>query len=168
MIALKHLFLIQFLYQEISAFTNVSIDRVERLRLQKQKGLKLPLLMVVQDEASSSISTADAAVKMEDNLNDSTSEDDQEIAEVKNELLALASETNRGFSANRQQQQRARELSKQLEKLNPTSEPLYPFYPENVAENLTPRESPSLAGKWTLVYTDVSENNFTFFTTRKS
>eukprot|EP00551_Chaetoceros_affinis_P013788 CAMPEP_0203701380 /NCGR_PEP_ID=MMETSP0091-20130426/35232_1 /ASSEMBLY_ACC=CAM_ASM_001089 /TAXON_ID=426623 /ORGANISM="Chaetoceros affinis, Strain CCMP159" /LENGTH=248 /DNA_ID=CAMNT_0050575099 /DNA_START=101 /DNA_END=847 /DNA_ORIENTATION=+ len=78
--------------------------------------------------------------------------------------------TNRGFTASRENKEKARELCQSLKSMNPTMEPLYPYYTEkeksdnyntnknnNKNNNNNDDELPSLAGKWTLVYTDAPD-----------
>ncbi len=79
--------------------------------------------------------------------------EDESTKRIKDELLELASITNRGFSASRKQKDEARKLCDKLRTVNPTQEPLYPYYAES--EKLS--GEPSLAGKWTLVYTDAPD-----------
>lgn len=79
-----------------------------------------------------------------------------QAALLKQQLLDLASATNRGFQATKEERKRARELIFDLNKLNPTSEPACAYYPEGEA-SFSSENSPSIAGKWTLVYTDAPD-----------
>ena len=113
--------------------------------------------MAKEEFASASVTDTTAANiendYVEDPFDDPFGDDAPEISRVKVELLELASATNRGFSATRRQRQSARELCERLNRFNPTREPLYPFYSSKDKLSIG---GPSLVGKWTLIYTDVS------------
>lgn len=113
--------------------------------------------MTTEEFASSAEESSVLDVYMEDPFDDPLGTEVPEISSIKYELLELASDTKRGFSATRQQKQAARELCDRLKKMNPASEPLYPFYSNNnKKKKIGPDDGLSLVGKWTLVYTDVS------------
>lgn len=84
----------------------------------------------------------------------------QTTRRVKEEILDISRRTDRGFSSSSSDQKRARELIFELAKFNPTLEPASPFYPvastgeTNVALS---EGGPTLAGKWTLAYTDAPD-----------
>lgn len=83
--------------------------------------------------------------------------------EVKKELLSLASATTRGFSATSAQRKRASELCNDLARQNPSANPASAYYPypkDNIGETrnfIDVDQKPTLAGKWTLVYTDAPD-----------
>lgn len=78
-----------------------------------------------------------------------------EVVRLEKELFKIAESTNRGFKTSSVERNRARELIYDLARFNPTLEPASPYY------NTTPTDnydgSPSLVGKWTLVYTDAPD-----------
>ncbi|KAL7564823.1 hypothetical protein ACA910_021079 [Epithemia clementina (nom. ined.)] len=74
------------------------------------------------------------------------------------DLSALAYRTQRGFNATQSERQQARTLVYELAKYNPTKEPAAAYYQENARFNASGRSAnSSLAGKWTLVYTDAPD-----------
>ena len=94
----------------------------------------------------------------EGNTSDESIENDktgQEAVRLKNELLDLADRTKRGFQASAEDRKKAKELIFDLARLNPTPEPASPYYSSN--DNRQASSSPTLAGKWTLVYTDAPD-----------
>lgn len=78
-----------------------------------------------------------------------------EAVKLKEELLSLASSTKRGFSASRSERKKAKDLIYDLAGYNPTKEPAAAFYTDNEAEGVV--SGPTLAGKWTLAYTDAPD-----------
>jgi hypothetical protein len=74
---------------------------------------------------------------------------------LKNEILEISKQTKRGFAASFRDQERARELIFELAKYNPTPEPATPYYPNAPTDFVT--SGTTLAGKWTLVYTDAPD-----------
>jgi hypothetical protein len=80
---------------------------------------------------------------------------DPTVVRLQKELLQLATATNRGFTASQQERKRAREIIYNLADYNPTTEPASPFYNSTTITN--DDASPTLAGKWTLVYTDAPD-----------
>ena len=78
---------------------------------------------------------------------------DPEAVRIQKELLKLAESTNRGFSASSTERKRARELIFDLARFNPTAEPAAPYYETSSATT----SGPTLAGTWTLVYTDAPD-----------
>lgn len=82
-------------------------------------------------------------------------EENEEVSQLKSDLFALASSSKRGFSATNVQKDEARRLCEKLKLLNPTKEPLYPYYSNE--DKSGDDVGVSLAGKWTLVYTDAPD-----------
>ena len=101
---------------------------------------------------------------------------DDEVSELKRELMEISKSTNRGFKATNLDRKRARDLIFALEKLNPTAEPAASYYPTDEATTTTTTtttptrskddddeddvgkpSSSSIAGKWNLVYTDAPD-----------
>ena len=72
---------------------------------------------------------------------------------IKQEFLALADRTNRGFEASSTERKDAKELITKLSSFNPTKEPAAPYYKDSDRSY----ESSTLSGKWTLVYTDAPD-----------
>jgi hypothetical protein len=88
----------------------------------------------------------------------------EKASKLKQELLTLAAETNRGFKATSKERQRARALIFQLGDLNPTAEPARAYYPKSNQADATAIPIPvpagpggTIAGKWTLAYTDAPD-----------
>eukprot|EP00984_Skeletonema_dohrnii_P001276 scaffold395_cov128-Skeletonema_dohrnii-CCMP3373.AAC.6 len=74
---------------------------------------------------------------------------------LKDDLVALASSTSRGFSASRKDRDKAKRIINELSKLSPTEEPAAAYYSD--AQATSDDVVPSLAGKWTLIYTDAPD-----------
>ena len=84
----------------------------------------------------------------------------EDAVRLKEELLALAESTQRGFKASREEKQKAKGIVAKLAKLNPTAEPAKSYYDD--ADKSSNNEeidsaSPGLSGKWTLIYTDAPD-----------
>ncbi len=78
--------------------------------------------------------------------------------ELKDDLVSLASSTRRGFSASRKDRDEAKSIINQLSKLSPTEEPAAAYYSTSRdAQTMSEDVVPSLAGKWTLIYTDAPD-----------
>lgn len=77
-----------------------------------------------------------------------------EVMQLKEELMMISNATDRGFTATAQQVKQARELIFHLSSFNPTKEPAKPYYSEN---NTYTIDQPSLAGKWTLIFSDAPD-----------
>lgn len=75
-----------------------------------------------------------------------------EAVRLKQEFLELAESTKRGFTASSSDRERANELIYALAAFNPSTQPASPYY-----EGGDTTVGPSLAGKWTLVYTDAPD-----------
>ena len=78
------------------------------------------------------------------------------------DLAILAFRTQRGFNATQSERNQARTLIFELGKYNPTAEPAAAYYSNNNNNNSNPTftteaSAPSLAGKWTLIYTDAPD-----------
>jgi len=82
-----------------------------------------------------------------------TSSSEQQL--LKDDLVALASSTRRGFSASRKDRDKAKSIINELSKLSPTEEPAAAYYSD--AQATSDDIVPSLAGKWTLIYTDAPD-----------
>ena len=79
-----------------------------------------------------------------------------EAIQLRKELLDLAEETKKGFSATQSQRDRAREIIYNLSNFNPSSDPAMPYY-EYENSGVEHYSSVSLAGKWDLIYTDAPD-----------
>jgi len=80
--------------------------------------------------------------------------DETRRASLKSSLLDLAASTDRGFRAIKSDRKEAELIIEELSNLNPTAEPAAAYYG---ADGTTNGESPTIAGKWTLVYTDAPD-----------
>jgi hypothetical protein len=95
----------------------------------------------------------DESTKLEATENLSTGQINSEALSLKNELLELARRTDRGFQASTADKKRAREIIFDLARFNPTPEPASPYY----ADKSRNEQMATLAGKWTLVFTDAPD-----------
>jgi len=86
--------------------------------------------------------------------------------ELKGKIFDLATLTERGFECNSDRREEMNDLINQISLLNPTPEPAWSYYgvlSRQLHLSMSDEEddsgtgSPSLEGKWTLVYTDVPE-----------
>jgi hypothetical protein len=83
-----------------------------------------------------------------------------EHQQLKDDLVALASSTRRGFSASRKDRDKAKNIINELSKLSPTEEPAAAYYATTSSDAQARSDDnnvPSLAGKWTLIYTDAPD-----------
>jgi hypothetical protein len=72
---------------------------------------------------------------------------------LKDSLLSIAGKTNRGFRASAIEQNQIKDIIFQLQSLNPTAEPASSYYDGTSLSS----DKSTLAGKWTLVYTDAPD-----------
>jgi hypothetical protein len=89
-----------------------------------------------------------------DGINDSTKS--ALVSNLKRELMQLSRDTDRGVDATASQVARARTLIDELARYNPTREPARPYYRDAIYESNN-INAPSLAGTWTLVWTDAPD-----------
>jgi len=79
----------------------------------------------------------------------------EEREQLKESLLSLAAETKRGFIATSDERSQLSGIITKLAEYNPTTEPANAYY------DRTPKKydgsTPTIAGKWTLVYTDAPD-----------
>mmetsp|Transcript_18424 Transcript_18424/g.22125 ORF Transcript_18424/g.22125 Transcript_18424/m.22125 type:complete len:340 (+) Transcript_18424:82-1101(+) len=89
-----------------------------------------------------------------------------EAIRLKEDLLALASVTKRGFASSKEQRQKAKDIVYDLASYNPTKNPASPYYSskdsggmvyEGTCTSTDGSDLPTLAGKWTLIYTDAPD-----------
>ncbi|CAB9503842.1 expressed unknown protein [Seminavis robusta] len=111
-------------------------------------------LAAATDEEDSSSLTATRFVEAVPMLSSVT---DPEAIRLRDELLQLAEDTNKGFSSTPSQKKRASEIIAELAKYNPTPEPALPYYTDNKNDNDNTTPAISLAGKWDLIYTDAPD-----------
>jgi len=78
---------------------------------------------------------------------------DPEAIQLKDDLIALANKTSRGFSATRSDRNKAKTIINNLAKYSPSDEPAAAYYTDNSNE----ANRSTLAGKWTLIYTDAPD-----------
>lgn len=89
---------------------------------------------------------------------DSDTETNIIIQQLKNELLALAESTRRGFSASKLEKEQVKRIITKLSLYSPTNEPAAAYY-ESSSNNDMARSlsTSSIAGKWTLLYSDAPD-----------
>lgn len=81
-----------------------------------------------------------------------------EQQQLKDDLVAIASSTRRGFSASRSDRDKAKHIINELSQLSPTEEPAAAYYATSSDAQARSNDNvPSLAGKWTLIYTDAPD-----------
>ena len=76
------------------------------------------------------------------------------------DLSALAFCTSRGFNATQSERNQVQRIISELTKYNPTAEPVAAYYSDTTTKALSSSSSnavSSLAGKWTLIYTDAPD-----------
>lgn len=81
---------------------------------------------------------------------------DDTVHRLKKELMDLGTKTKRGFSASSTDRSTANRLIQELKQYNPTTEPAESYYSSNHKRPLS-NLNPSLAGAWTLLYTDAPD-----------
>lgn len=83
---------------------------------------------------------------------------DPEAIRLRDELLTLAQETNKGFKSTPSQKKRARDIIEKLAKFNPTQDPAAPYYStKDTTTTSSATPAVSLTGKWDLIYTDAPD-----------
>jgi hypothetical protein len=85
-------------------------------------------------------------------INPADSSIDPRAIELKDDLLALADKTRRGFNASRAERNEMKQIVSELSAYSPTDEPAAAYYGD-----ATSSYGPSLSGKWTLIYTDAPD-----------
>ena len=75
---------------------------------------------------------------------------------LKDDLIALADKTRRGFSASKYERSTIKQIINELSSCSPTEEPAAAYYKgeENSGSNIA---ISTLSGKWTLIYTDAPD-----------
>lgn len=79
---------------------------------------------------------------------------DPEAVQLKDDLVALAATTRRGFSASRTDRDKAKKIINKLSKYSPTDEPAAAYYTDGDGSSSA---RSTLTGKWTLIYTDAPD-----------
>ena len=82
---------------------------------------------------------------------------DPNAVDLKTKLMELAEKSQKGFSATSAEQKKARDVIYDLARYNPTSEPASPYYETSNHPAIDDAQSPSLVGKWNLMYTDAPD-----------
>lgn len=87
---------------------------------------------------------------------------DPRAVALKDELLALATSTRRGFSASRSDRDAAKKIINDLSIYSPTDEPAAAYYINGGSERTGSEKSDrgisgTISGKWTLAYTDAPD-----------
>lgn len=99
-------------------------------------------------------SSIEDEIPADDNTgNDDSAELFQQRQLLKLSLLMKAQDTKRGFQASKEQREEISALINDLSQLNPTSEPASSYYKSKTVN----KDSPTIAGKWTLKYTDAPD-----------
>jgi flagellar hook-associated protein FlgK len=88
--------------------------------------------------------------------NDDDAKNEMKISKLKRDLTSLATQTRRGFEATSQDRKAALSIINQLARYNPTLEPAAAYY-KTTNKSAASSTAPSLAGKWTLLYTDAPD-----------
>ena len=89
---------------------------------------------------------------------DSDTETNIIIQQLKNELLALAESTRRGFSASKLEKEQVKRIMTKLSLYSPTNEPAAAYYESSSNNDMArTRSTSSIAGKWTLLYSDAPD-----------
>ena len=94
--------------------------------------------------------------QMNVNAENKITEKDNERKRLKASLKALSASTRRGFYASSNQRSEAKELIENLARINPTNEPASAFYETEKFENRVENDV-TIAGKWTLLYTNAPD-----------
>eukprot|EP00548_Thalassiothrix_antarctica_P001255 CAMPEP_0194143040 /NCGR_PEP_ID=MMETSP0152-20130528/12251_1 /TAXON_ID=1049557 /ORGANISM="Thalassiothrix antarctica, Strain L6-D1" /LENGTH=281 /DNA_ID=CAMNT_0038842269 /DNA_START=32 /DNA_END=877 /DNA_ORIENTATION=+ len=128
------------------------VSRVEAFNYHHQTRLSATQKVVFSSESPDEGSPAVAVIEEEDRSTIDTTANNK-AEELKVELMALAESTKRGFEATQEERNKATRIIKQLETMNPTSDPASPYYPD-VTGIIS---GPNVCGKWTLVYTDAPD-----------
>jgi hypothetical protein len=76
----------------------------------------------------------------------------EEATKLKDDLIALADKTRRGFNASRTERKQMKQIVNELSSYSPTKEPAAAYYGEEVVGS-----GSTLSGKWTLIYTDAPD-----------
>mmetsp|Transcript_33007 Transcript_33007/g.69471 ORF Transcript_33007/g.69471 Transcript_33007/m.69471 type:complete len:296 (+) Transcript_33007:97-984(+) len=80
---------------------------------------------------------------------------DPEVIQLKDDLIAIAAATRRGFSASRSDRDKAKKIISNLAKCSPSDQPAAAYYKESNGNSNMYRST--IAGKWTLIYTDAPD-----------
>jgi PAP_fibrillin len=75
------------------------------------------------------------------------------VQRLRQELIDLGERTDRGFKATKSDRERASKLIFDLAQYNTLLEPVWPYYGNKDSIGYD-ENSPSIKGKWTLIYTD--------------
>lgn len=81
----------------------------------------------------------------------------KKIEQLKQSLIELSQSTKRGFFASSSQRAEASDIIKNLALLNPTKEPAIAYYDNDAKSSEYGMETPSIEGKWTLLYTNAPD-----------
>lgn len=99
-------------------------------------------------------SSIEDEIPVDDNAsNDDSAELFQQRQLLKLSLLMKAQDTKRGFQASKEQREEISAIVNELSQLNPTTEPATSYY-KSKTDN---EDSSTIAGKWTLKYTDAPD-----------
>ena len=81
---------------------------------------------------------------------------DPKAIQLKDDLIAISTATRRGFSASRSDREKAKKIINDLSMYSPVDQPAAAYY-KGGKENSKTDNCSTLAGKWTLVYTDAPD-----------
>lgn len=84
---------------------------------------------------------------------DSSLSNSNQVITLKDDLIALADKTRRGFSASKDERSTMKRIINELSSNSPTEEPAAAYY----TGEETPTFISTLSGKWTLIYTDAPD-----------
>ena len=90
-----------------------------------------------------------------DSLSLVSTKESQEVQSLKSDLVDLANRTNRGFTASAGDKKKVNDIVESLKLLRTISEPAKSYYDQSTIS--TPTTTPTLSGKWTLIYTDAPD-----------
>ena len=76
---------------------------------------------------------------------------------LKDDLIAIAASTRRGFSASKNDREKVNKIVNELSMYSPSDQPAAAYYSEGSRDSTNVNNGASLAGKWTLIYTDAPD-----------
>jgi hypothetical protein len=81
------------------------------------------------------------------------------LTSLKDELFAMADQTNRGFHASAQEKSQMKDMVYELARFNPSKYPAREYYERSISIPIggNGHEGYAISGKWTLIYTDAPD-----------
>lgn len=80
-----------------------------------------------------------------------------EVVRLKEEFLALAKQTSRGFRATKSEQNQIKDIVFELAKFNLSKQPARDYYEPSTNFDIKESYGSTISGKWTLIYTDAPD-----------